>query len=146
MEDSMKGLLVSLGLLSLFIMGILNFIVYFPQEQGVTFDNDSKYLETINITNYQVSSSLANISNSTFTSYDEWDLEVGWMGSNTQKGSTGTIVEYKDNIFTVLTSLAEQVFSTKEGVHPVLYVIGTLGAMVGIYIIFLAIKLARSGY
>lgn len=103
-------------------------------------------METVNITTYQLSSSLDGIENSTFVSYDEWDLEVGWMGSNTQKGSTGSIVKYTDNIFTVITRLAQQVFSTKDGVHPILYVISIIGAMVSVYIIFLAIKIARSGY
>ena len=41
MDDSLRGVLITFTLSSLFIMAILSFITLFPQEQGIVFSNPS---------------------------------------------------------------------------------------------------------
>jgi predicted PurR-regulated permease PerM len=145
MENSIKGLLVTLTLSIIFIVAFLNFIVLFPQEQGVDFNSNSSYLVMKNINNSGVISSLDSISSSSTSGFSEWDVEVGQMGSNSMKGSVTSIKSYSTDIFSVLNILAQQVFKTTDENHPILWVLGILGTLTGVIITVMFIKFIRTG-
>lgn len=145
MEDSLKGVLVTLTICGLFMTAILSFIILFPQEQGVDFTSDNTYL-TIN-TNKEVNNiqNLQRIENSTSTGFNQWNIEVGFMGSNTVKAAQGGVQTYNSNIFQRLIILAQQVFKTTDSNNPILYTLFVMFALSISYLIYVFIKFIRTG-
>ena len=144
MEDSLKGWLLMLTIVGLFITCIINFVTIFPQEQGVSFSgvDQGKYLVVKGI-NADPTTSLSTINNQSKEGFDQWDVTQGFMGSNSIKQSSKTeTTSYSSNVFSNVLTLAKQVFG--EG-SPVIYVIGVLMAFAGTYIIYLTIKFIRTG-
>ena len=149
MEDSLKGILVTLTITGLFIVAILNFVVMFPQEQGATFsDEPSQNNYLIASTNVQsmqnnVSSQLTSNNNASTEGFNQWDITQGFMGSNTIKQtSSGGISSYFGLIFSNLKILATQIFGSNSPVLYVLTVLITLG--IG-YLIWAVYKFVRTG-
>jgi len=149
MEDSFNGMLVSFAIIGIFILGITNFILMFPTEQGFVFtevDNET-YLTLNDLSTTTTITNLSSIDTSLSEGYEDWDIEIGYMGSNTQKSSKSTSNTYYSNVISTIQILANEVFSTTNGSsHPVIIVLGilsTLGVMVGT-IVF--IKFIRTGY
>lgn len=151
MNDSLKGLLVTFVLASLFITSILSFITVFPQEQGVSFSSsqdNSSYLVIQGQIDTGTENNLNSIDNSTSTGFNEWDVTQGFMGSNTLKQSSGTnIKSYSTNIFSTLNIISNQLFSAygTGSNNPILYVIGIFAILAGTIITFLVIKWVRTG-
>jgi|SRR3990172_8302357 len=149
MEDSLKGMLVTLTIISLFITAILNYVVIFPQEQGVIF-NDAQSQNNYLVINNTASShsttsnsELTSMNNATSSGFNQWDITVGFMGSNTVKqASNQGIKSYSSNIFSTLKIIATQVFGANS---PVLYVIAILLALTTGYLVYLVIKFVRTG-
>jgi hypothetical protein len=149
MEDSLKGVLISLTVISLFITAVLSFVVIFPQEQGVSFSDpqsQSGYLTASNSATSQYSSTqsqLESINNASDSGLDQWDFTVGFMGSNAVKQSSKAGVKsYSTNIFSTLTTIATQVFGKNS---PVLYVIAVLLSLTTGFLVYLLIKFIRTG-
>ena len=147
MDDSLRGVLVTLTLISLFITAILSFITLFPQSQGYTFsDNPSKntYLVVQNsIDPSATTTQLTNIDTSTNTGFNQWDVTQGFMGSNTVKQTSAVGVRaYGTSIFTSLSIIATQVFSQNS---PIVYAIGIFLILTLGYILYLTIQFVRQG-
>ena len=146
LEDSVKGFLVTMTIIGIFITAILSFIVLFPQEQGVTFTDSSEnsvYLTINDSKDLGLQNTLTTIDNSTTSGFDNWDITQGFMGSNTIKqGSSENVKAYSNNIFATLKTLATQVFGANS---PVLWVIATLLVLSGSYLTYLVIKWIRTG-
>ncbi len=146
MEDSLKGLLVTVTLGSLFVVAMLSFITLFPIEQGVTFittGDNATYLVIGGISGSGVSDSLELINNQSLSGFNEWDVTQGFMGSNTVKQSSGTgIGSYTRNLFTTLRIIAVELFGANS---PIVYVIGILTLLAGAWVIYLLIKWVRTG-
>jgi hypothetical protein len=116
MEDSLKSLLITTTIILIFITCILNFIVLFPQEQGITFsDNQSQiaYLEIggINNTGEQSLNILSNSSNSAFNT---WDVTTGFMGSNSMKQGQSGVKTSIFQIFDSLLIISKQLFTSNS--------------------------------
>ena len=146
MENSVKGVLVTLTLAFIFMTSILSFIVIFPQEQGMTFtgQDQASYLVAQNSSNSStITSDLNRIQNATDSNFDSWDITVGFMGSNSMKqGSKASITSYNANMFSTLKTIATQLFTKNS---PIVWVIGVLSTMVISYLIFLFVQFVRSG-
>jgi len=149
MEDSLKGILVTLTIAGLFIVAILNFVVMFPQEQGASFSDEpsqNNYLTTsANVQSMQnnVNSQLTSNNNASTEGFNQWDITQGFMGSNTIKQtSSGGISSYFSLIFSNLKILATQIFGSNSPVLYVLTVLMTLG--IG-YLIWAVYKFVRTG-
>lgn len=149
MEDSLKGILVTLTIAGLFIVAILNFAVMFPQEQGASFSDEpsqNNYLTTsANVQSMQnnVNSQLTSNNNASTEGFNQWDITQGFMGSNTIKQtSSGGISSYFSLIFNNLKILATQIFGSNSPVLYVLTVLMTLG--IG-YLIWAVYKFVRTG-
>lgn len=148
MEDSLKGAWITATIITVFIMAILNFVVLFPQEQGYTItdkDNQS-YLVAQNVSTYSPQESLDLSKDATDAGFNDWNIEVGFMGSNTQKSSKQNLASYVGDIFSNIKLLTNELFSTKDGgTHPVIIVIGIFATLAGVYITYLVIKFIRTG-
>lgn len=144
MEDSVKGILVTITIICLFITAIVNFIVIFPQEQGVSFvGQDQHGYLTINSTNLGTVSSLDVISNQTSNAYNQWDISVGFMGSNQIKQSQGGITSMVGNTFSNIKIIATELFTSNS---PILYAILVLSSLATGYLIYAFYKFIRTGY
>lgn len=145
MDESLKGILITVTVISIFITAILNFIVIFPQEQGVSFSGASQagYLTVANNTDLGTQSSLELINNQSSSGFNEWDITQGFMGSNAlkQQSSSG-IKSYTNNIFTNLKIIATQLFGANS---PIVWVIGVLLALSISYLIYAIIAFIRTG-
>ena len=143
MEDSIKGILVTITIISIFMTCIINFIVIFPQEQGATFtDKDNQTYLVMSNVDLSTEGYLGDVNNQSGVGFDQWDIEVGFMGSNTQKGSKEGINAYTSNIFINLGIISTQIFGANS---PIVWVIGVLGTLAISYIIYLFIKFVRTG-
>jgi len=146
MDDSIKGVLIMVTVISLFITSILSFITLFPQEQGYTFSSseNNTYLTVQNLTDTTTTSShLDSVKNSSDSSFDNWDITVGYMGSNSMKQGTKTSINsYSTSIFSTLKIIATQLFGKNS---PVLYVIAILLSLSISVIVYLTYKFIRTG-
>lgn len=144
MEDSIKGMIKAFAVMFIFIGGILNFILLFPVEQGFEFteiDNNT-YLVIQGISD----SDLDGVESTLDTGFSKWDIEVGFMGSNTQKASEGSVSSYTGNVMTTLKVLINEVFTTNDGsIHPMVLLLATLTTLLGIIVTYLFIKFIRTG-
>jgi type II secretory pathway pseudopilin PulG len=144
-EDSFKGLLVTLTIIALFTTSILSFITLFPQEQGVSFnslrENDA-YL-TISQMDLNTTESLSTIRNNSESAFNEWDITQGYMGTNTIKqGSSSGVKGYNNNIFSTIKLMASKVFGSNS---PFVYAIGVLLTLSISVITYMIYKLVRQG-
>lgn len=148
MEDSLKGLLIALTFISVFIIAIFSFIIGFPTEQGVVFtgDQNQTYLQINNANNNfktATTEQLQSTNNATTTGFNQWDITVGFMGSNAVKqSSSGSALGQFRLIYTAIFTVATEVF--KAG-SPVLYVLGTFFLLILSVITYYVIKFVRSG-
>lgn len=146
MEDSLKGVLVTLTVAALFTTCILSFIVIFPQEQGVSFadlQSNTTYLTIQNNTDFGTEAELDTINNQSQSGFDQWDLTEGFMGSNTIKQNADTgVKDLNSNVFSTLLLIAKKLFGTGS---PIIYALSILSGLSVAYITYLAIKFARQG-
>ena len=147
MEDSLKGIFLTLTLIGVFIIAMLNFIILFPEEQGVQFAGDgNSYLSASNLTSSLASETtvnLNNLKNSSSGGYDQWDITVGFMGTNTVKQSSKSgITKVLTTTFTGLKVIAKQVFGSNS---PIVWFIVTLSIVAGSYLIYALWKFVRTG-
>lgn len=148
MEDSFKGMLISFGLISVFILALTNFIILFPIEQGFSFTeiDNVTFVSLNDTTSTTTILNLSSMENTINTGYSEWDIEIGYMGSNTQKSSKSSLTNYFTNVISTLKVIANEVFSTSDGVHPVLILISFLSSIGLIYGTIVFVKWLRTGY
>ncbi len=144
MQDSLKGILVTITVIGLFITGILNFIVLFPQEQGVTFSGEDQlgYLTINTSRDLGTVSSLETINNQSGNAFDQWDVTTGFMGTNQLKQGQGGIISMISNTFSNLYTIATQLFSANS---PIVYTILVLSTLATGYLIYATIKFVRTG-
>jgi hypothetical protein len=149
MEDSLKGSLIALVLSGIFITAILSFIVLFPQEQGVVFSDPSSQSDylVVNQTAYNsvtdTTSQLGSLNNATSDAFNQWDVTVGFMGSNTMKqSSAGGITTMVKKVFSTLITLATQIFGANSAV---IYVLGTLLLAALSYLTYQFFTFVRTG-
>lgn len=146
MEDSLKGLLISLTIIGLFATSMLSFIVLYPQEQGVEFSDlqsADAYLTVNNSRDLQLDTRLSSINNQTESSFNEWDITQGYMGSNTIKQSSSSSMKtYNSNIFSMLSMIATKLFGANS---PIVYAITVIFALSISVIVYFVIKFVRQG-
>jgi hypothetical protein len=143
-EDSLKGILVTITIIGLFMTAILNFIILFPQEQGVIFTDSpsaNDYL-TISQVNIDSGASLSLINNQSTDAFNQWDITTGFMGSNQIKQGQGGITKQMKSLFSNLKILATQVFGSGS---PIIYTLGILLTLSIIYLGYALYKFVRTG-
>ena len=74
----------------IFMLAMVNFVIMFPKEQGFTLqEKDNITWAELNKSTVQtaknVNANLEGYSNVSEGSFEQWDIEVGFMGSNTLK-------------------------------------------------------------
>ena len=144
MEDSFKGAIVTATIILIFMTGIFGFITEFPSDQNMIFnekDNET-YLVMENLDTQGASSQLQQLTNTTDDGFNQWDIEVGFMGSNAQKGSESSGGNYAYTIYQKLTIVADQLFDKN---NPISWALGILGTLMGLYITYVFIKFIRTG-
>lgn len=147
MEDTLKGLLVSITMISIFALAVLSFITAFSTEQGFILTNgqdNQAFLTMQNESNFQnLISNLTSIQNDSEKAFNQWDVTVGFMGSNTVKQTAGTgISNYIKNIFNTLIVIATELFGKNS---PIVYVLSALALLSLGYFIYAVIQFVRTG-
>lgn len=148
MKDSAISMVVTFFLISVFILAFTNFVIMFPTEQGYTYEdreNDTYAVLEERDNKDIISSDLGGIENTTSTGYREWEPEVGFMGSNAQKVGESSISTYVTGVIDTLKIMAREVFSSRNGTHPVLILLGFFGTISTIYVTFKFIQFIRTG-
>ena len=146
MENSLSGLVIALTIVALFSTSMVSYIALFPVEQGVTLSDSASrtaYAIMSNNTDAGTTATLTNLNNATASSFDQWDITTGFMGSNAIKQSQKTgISGYTSNIFAQLSVMALLVFGSGSPIVYALSVITLLALGYGTYTI---IKFVRQG-
>jgi len=145
MENSLKGILVTLTIVGLFITSILNFIVLFPQEQGVTFDDAKSthgYLIISQNNDTNTYSNLNTIKNNSEDSFDQWDITQGFMGSNQIAHNQKGVISMMTGTFNTLKVIATELFTANS---PIVYAIIILTILGSTYMVYMIIKFVRTG-
>lgn len=142
MQDSLKGVLVALTVIALFMTSILNFIVIFPQEQGVEFSGSSGYITIKENNDTEIVSNLNTIDNQSTDAFNQWDVTEGYMGTNQLKQGQGGIKSYSSNIFSNLRIIGTELFGSNS---PIVYAIGIFSLLASSYLLYVIIKFVRSG-
>lgn len=146
MDDSIKGILVTLTIVGLFMSSILSFIIIFPEEQGVTFGNleDQDNYLFINNTNIETIPRLTALQNQSNQAYNEWDVTTGFMGTNQIKQSQGGLTSLLTNTFDNFISLAKKVFGSEQN-NAIVYALTIFSSLFGSYLIYMFYKFVRTG-
>lgn len=153
MEDSLKGLIITTTLVIIFMAGIFGFITGFPTDQGMIFsEKDAETYLVIDGIDLEGSSDvggvgsntsdLAILENQTDAGFGAWDIEVGFMGSNTQKGVESGTQGYALNTFEKLKLVSGELFDAN---NPISWVLGVLTTLLGLYVTYIFIKYIRTG-
>lgn len=144
MENSLKGILVTVTIIGLFMTAILSFIVLFPQEQGITFSGAGQhgYLTIAQTNTTSVENSLTSINNQSTNAFNQWDITQGFMGSNQLKQSQTSIFSMVTGVFTNLNIIATELFGQGS---PILYALGILSLLASGYLIYAIILWVRTG-
>lgn len=144
MEESLKGMLITVTIILVFITAILNFIILFPQEQGVTFTGASQngYLKMVNNNDTGLSSSMNSLSNSSDNAFNTWDVTVGFMGSNSMKQSQKGVGSSVTQVFSSLRIIATELFTANS---PIVWVIGIFSLLAGVVVVYQIYTFVRQG-
>jgi hypothetical protein len=146
MDDSLRGVLVAGTLCAIVVVAILNFIVLFPQEQGMVFSDNQSSVSygVLNQSTMQtdVSGSLTTTNNKSNNAFNDWDVTTGFMGTNTIKqGQTGVF-----DFVTITTTQVLLMATTLFGANsPIVWALGVIILMIGGYIIYLIVQFVRQG-
>jgi len=143
MEDSLKGYLTMIVVSCIFVMAVTGFMIGFPRGVGVTFTGESgEIYNQINNLSQTSDTDLGVISNQTESGFKDWDITVGFMGSNTQKSTKAGVTSYSKNVFSNVNTIARILFGANS---KIVWVIDTLIVLVGITVTLLFIKFLRTG-
>jgi hypothetical protein len=124
---------------------IMNFIVLFPQEQGVTFSDPSdsnSYLVMSQNNDSGTVSSLTSINNQSDSAFNQWDITTGFMGTNQLKQGKSGIFSMITNTFSNIGIIAGQLFSSGS---PIIYALLVMSVLTGGYLTYAFIKFLRTG-
>lgn len=143
-DDSLRGTIISLALIGIVITCIVNFIILFPQEQGMTFSGTSQsdYLQAQLNNNLDVNNSLDTLQSQTSDAFSQWDITQGFMGTNQLKQGQGNVISMATNTFANLRLLATQLFTSNS---PIVWALIMISGLVSVYLIYVIIKFVRTG-
>jgi hypothetical protein len=144
MEDSLKGMYITAGIVGLFIMAIFNFVVLFPQEQGVTFSGESgnAYMTVSSLNDTEVVENIQLTNNQSENAFNEWDVTTGFMGTNQLKQGQGGIKNSITNSYTSLKTVALELFTSGS---PIVYALAVFFTLALGYLTYAIIKFVRTG-
>lgn len=144
MEDSLKGVLVALTLIGLFIISVVNFIFLFPQEQGFVFEQNKSddVLELKKKVSPDLLGNLEKNKNITENAYSQWDITEGFMGSNQLKNSQNSLGTMIRETFSNFLAFSSLLFGRES---PFSYALIILSSMSLGYLFYLFIKWIRTG-
>ncbi len=146
MDDSLKGLLVTLTIIGLFITAIVNFVVMFPEEQGVSFSGEgyNGYLTLNNSLSSDTESNLQTLRNQSENSYNEWDVTTGFMGTNQIKQGQGGLKNQITSIFSNLNVMRKVLFGDESN-SAIKYAILTMSTLTFVYLTYALYQFVRTG-
>lgn len=149
MAENLVDLLKANALILLFTLCIMSFIFLLPIQQGFTFSSEQDN-NTYLFMNYTASSiggnattKLTNYDNATSQGYTDWDITVGFMGSNAMKESTSFgIRDYFKYASSQVKNIAVNTFGSNS---PIVQAISFFIALNFIILTIVVIKFLRSG-
>jgi hypothetical protein len=144
MEDSLKGLLITATIIGLFFTCIINFIVLFPQEQGVVFtgQQQNNYLTMVSNNGNGTQQQLNTLNNQSGSAFEQWDVTQGFMGSNQVKQGQGGLLTMITSIFTNLGIVSSVLFANSPAI---VYTLGILTTLSIAYFGYALYKFVRTG-
>lgn len=141
----MRGVLIAITIIGLFMTAVINFIVVFPDALNMEFmtqADSNAYLMIQGSNNNQTQQELQTLQANESKAFNEWDVTTGFMGSNQLKQNQGQVGISASNIFLNLGNIAGLLWNQSP---VVVYVLGTLTLLVSIYIGYLIVQFIRSG-
>lgn len=146
MDDSLKGLLVTVTIIGLFITSIINFTILFPLEQGVVFtgqDNDG-YLTLNNSILRDTNTNLQALDNQSTNAYNEWDVTTGFMGTNQIKQGQGGLKNQITSTFSNINTMRKVLFGDESN-SAIKYAILTMSTLAFVYLTYSLYQFVRTG-
>lgn len=145
-EDSLKGVLTTIAIIALFSTSILNYILVAPIEQGIFFTDaasNNAYTVIQNNTDVGSQATLTTLNNNSQTAFNQWDITVGFMGSNAVKQTSATGVSgYGRNLFSQIILIGTLIFNSGS---PIVYALTTISLLSIGWITYVVIAFIRSG-
>ncbi len=135
----------------IFIIGMVNFVILFPQEQGFTFEEkdniiwvslDKSISESVTTVNLDINKTVTDADEG----FDQWDIEIGFMGSNTQKSIKNSLTGYTKGVVNMIGVILDQLFNVNNARdHPVFIVLSIVLVAITFTIIYVVIKIVKTG-
>lgn len=135
----------------IFMLAMVNFVIMFPKEQGFTLqEKDDITWAELNKSMVQtaknVNANLEGYSNVSDGSFEQWDIEVGFMGSNTLKKIKDSLTGYTSEVMKMVEVIINQLFNSNNlRNHPIFIIFDIIGIGLIVFVIYLVVKYIRTG-
>lgn len=135
----------------IFMLGMVNFVIMFPKEQGFTLqEKDNITWAELNKSTVQttknVNTNLEEYVSASNGSFEQWDIEVGFMGSNTLKKIKDSLASYTSEVMTMIGVIVNQLFNSNNlRDHPIFIIFDIIGIGLVALIIYIVVKYIRTG-
>lgn len=135
----------------IFMLGMVNFVIMFPKEQGFTLqEKDNITWAELNKSTVQtaknVNANLEGYVNASDGSFEQWDIEVGFMGSNTLKKIKDSLTGYTSEVMKMIEVIINQLFNSNNlRNHPIFIIFDIIGIGLIVLVIYIVVKYIRTG-
>lgn len=134
-----------------FMLGMVNFVIMFPKEQGFTLqEKDNITWAELNKSMVQnaknVNTNLEGYVNTSDGSFEQWDIEVGFMGSNTLKKIKDSLTGYTSEVMKMIGVIINQLFNSNNlRNHPIFIIFDIISIGLIVLVIYIVVKYIRTG-
>lgn len=134
-----------------FMLGMVNFVIMFPKEQGFTLqEKDNITWAELNKSTVQnvknVNTNLEGYVNTSDGSFEQWDIEVGFMGSNTLKKIKDSLTGYTSEVMKMIGVIINQLFNSNNlRNHPIFIIFDIISIGLIVLVIYIVVKYIRTG-
>ena len=150
-EKNVINIFFSFLVVFIFLLGMVNFVIMFPKEQGFILQEKDNItwagLNTSTATaTRNINANLGEVIDASNGSFEQWDIEVGFMGSNTLKKIKDALTGYTSEVMTMIGVIINQLFNANNlRDHPIFIVFDIIGIGIVFLIIYIVIKYIRTG-
>lgn len=134
-----------------FMLGMVNFVIMFPKEQGFTLqEKDNITWAELNKSTVQttknVNTNLEGYASASNGSFEQWDIEVGFMGSNTLKKIKDSLTGYTSEVMKMIGVIINQLFNSNNlRNHPIFIIFDIISIGLIVLVIYIVVKYIRTG-
>lgn len=135
----------------IFMLAMVNFVIMFPKEQGFTLqEKDNITWAELNKSTVQttknVNINLDEYVNASDGSFEQWEIEVGFMGSNTLKKIKDSLTGYTSEVMKMIGVIINQLFNSNNlRNHPIFIIFDIISIGLIVLVIYIVVKYIRTG-